>query len=202
MRPEPKIRLILASKSAARQALLKGAGVPFEAMGAALDEDDVKDDLAAHGLDPKAMAMALAQAKAVETSKVVEGLVIGADQTLDLSGELVGKSADLGAARERLISLRGRRHQLHSATAAAQDGELLWADIRTATMTMRAFSDAFLDGYLMRNADAALASVGCYQLEGEGVQLFDRIDGDYFTILGLPLPPLLEFLRGRGLLQA
>ena len=85
--------------------------------------------------------------------------------------------------------------------AAAQDGELLWTDVRTATMTMRAFSDAFLDGYLARNADAALASVGCYQLEGEGVQLFDRIDGDYFTILGLPLPPLLEFLRTRGLVE-
>lgn len=196
------MRLILASKSAARQALLKGAGVPFEAMGAALDEDDVKDDLADHGLDPKAMALALAQAKAVETSKVVDGLVIGADQTLDLGGELVGKAVDLGAARERLKALRGRRHQLHSATAAARDGELLWDDVRTATLTMRDFSDAFLDAYLAHNADAALASVGCYQLEGEGVQLFEKIDGDYFTILGLPLPPLLQFLREQGVLTS
>jgi len=194
------VRLILASKSAARQALLKGARVPFEAMGAALDEEDVKDDLVAHGLDPKAMALALAQAKAVETSKVVDGLVIGADQTLDLDGELVGKAADLGAARERLKSLRGRRHQLHSATAAAKDGELLWDDVRSAALTMRAFSDSWLDGYLERNGDAAIHSVGCYQLEGEGVQLFERIDGDYFTILGLPLPPLLRFLRGQGVL--
>ena len=194
------MRLILASKSAARQALLKGARVPFEAMGAALDEEDVKDDLLAHGLDPKAMALALAQAKAVETSKVVDGLVIGADQTLDLDGELVGKAADLGAARERLKSLRGRRHQLHSATAAAKDGELLWDDVRSAALTMRAFSDSWLDGYLERNGDAAIHSVGCYQLEGEGVQLFERIDGDYFTILGLPLPPLLRFLRGQGVL--
>lgn len=194
------MRLILASKSAARQALLKGARVPFEAMGAALDEEDVKDDLVAHGLDPKAMALALAQAKAVETSKVVDGLVIGADQTLDLDGELVGKAADLGAARERLKSLRGRRHQLHSATAAAKDGELLWDDVRSAALTMRAFSDSWLDGYLERNGDAAIHSVGCYQLEGEGVQLFERIDGDYFTILGLPLPPLLRFLRGQGVL--
>lgn len=193
--------IILASKSAARQALLKGAGVPFTAMGAALDEEDVKDDLAAHGLDPKAMAMALAQAKAVETSKVVDGLVIGADQTLDLAGGLVGKAADLGAARDRLKTLRGRRHQLHSATAAAQNGELLWTDVRTATLTMRPFSDAFLDRYLARNGEAALSSVGCYQLESEGVQLFEKIDGDYFTILGLPLPPLLDFLRGRGVLE-
>ena len=195
-------RLILASKSAARQALLKGAGVPFTAMGAALDEEDVKDDLAAHGLDPKAMALALAQAKAVETSKVVDGLVIGADQTLDLGGELVGKAADLGAARERLKTLRGRRHQLHSATAAAEAGELLWTDVRTATLTVRNFSDAFLERYLEHNGEAALSSVGCYQLEGEGVQLFEKIDGDYFTILGLPLPPLLDFLRGRGVLAS
>ena len=191
-------KLVLASKSAARQALLRGAGVPFEAMGAALDEDAVKDDLAAHGLDPKAMALALAQAKAVETSRVVDGLVIGADQTLDLDGELVGKAPDLGAARERLRALRGRRHQLHSATAAARDGELLWDDVRTASLTMRAFSDEYLESYLARNGEAALSSVGCYQLEGEGVQLFDRIDGDYFTILGLPLPPLLRFLREQG----
>lgn len=196
------MRLTLASKSAARQALLRGAGVPFEAMRAALDEDDVKHDLAAHGLDPKAMALALAQAKAVETSKVVEGLVIGADQTLDLAGELVGKAPDLGAARERLNALRGRRHHLHSATAAARDGELLWDDVRSATLTMRAFSDAFLDAYLARNGEAAIASVGCYQLEGEGVQLFDKIDGDYFTILGLPLPPLLQFLREQGVLTS
>jgi septum formation protein len=195
-------RLVLASKSAARQSLLRGAGVAFEAVGAALDEDQVKDDLAAHGLDPKAMAMALAQAKAVETSKVMDGLVIGADQTLDLAGELVGKASDLGAARERLKALRGRRHQLHSATAAAQRGELLWTDVRTATLTMRPFGDAFLDGYLARNGEAALASVGCYQLEGEGVQLFEKIDGDYFTILGLPLPPLLDFLRERGMLPS
>ena len=111
--------IVLASQSAARRALLKGAGVAFEAMSAAIDEDAVKADLEAHGLDPKAMALALAQAKAVETSRVTSRLVIGADQTLDLDGRLIGKAADIGAARERLLSLRGRRHQLHSATAAA-----------------------------------------------------------------------------------
>jgi septum formation protein len=195
-------RLILASKSAARQALLTGAGVAFEATGARLDEEAVKADLTAHRLDPKAMALALAQAKAVETSRAMDGLVIGADQTLDFDGELVGKARDLGEARDRLAALRGRKHQLHSATAAAKDGELLWHDVRTATLTMRPFSDAFLDGYLERNEDAALTSVGCYQLEGEGVQLFEKIDGDYFTILGLPLPPLLKFLRERGVLAS
>lgn len=193
--------IVLASQSTARRALLKGAGVAFEAMTAAIDEDAVKADLEAHGLDPKAMALALAQAKAVETSRVTSRLVIGADQTLDLDGRLVGKAADVGAAREKLLSLRGRRHQLHSATAAALGGELLWTDVRSATLTMRRFSDAFLDGYLARNEAAVLRSVGCYELEGEGVQLFEKIDGDYFTILGLPLPPLLAFLRERGMLQ-
>ncbi|MBX7249232.1 MAG: Maf family protein [Caulobacteraceae bacterium] len=194
--------LILATGSKARQALLRGAGVSFRAEAARIDEEAVKADLTAHRLDPKAMALALAQAKAVETSRSLDGLVIGADQTLDLGGQLVGKARDLGEARERLAALRGRRHQLHSATAAARDGELLWDDVRTATLTMRNFSDAFLEAYVERNAVAALASVGCYQLEGEGVQLFEKIDGDYFTILGLPLPPLLDFLRERGLLPS
>jgi septum formation protein len=194
--------IILASTSRARQALLTGAGVAFDAMAAVIDEEAVKADLMAHDLDPKAMALALAQAKAVQTSLTTSRLVIGADQTLDLAGELVGKAPDLGAARERLKSLRGRRHALHSATAAAEGGELLWTDVHSAHLTMRRFSDDFLEGYLARNGEAALRSVGCYELEGEGVQLFRRIDGDYFTILGLPLPPLLDFLRGRGLLPS
>jgi septum formation protein len=193
-------RLCLASRSKARRALLEGAGVTFDPVDVAVDEDAVKADLAAHRLDPKATALALAQAKAVETSQQIDGLVIGADQTLDLGGELVGKAPDLGAARERLKALRGKKHRLHSATAVAERGDLLWTDVRTATLTMRKFSDLFLDRYLARNEEAALHSVGCYQLEGEGVQLFDRIDGDYFTILGLPLPPLLEFLRTKGVI--
>ena len=194
------LRVVLASRSAARRALLQGAGVAFEAVSAALDEEAAKAGLAEQGLGPRAMAEALAAAKAVETSRTVDGLVIGADQTLELDGELVSKAASIAEARTRLMQMRGRRHHLHSAVAAAEGGALVWAEVETATLTVRAFSQAFLDRYLARNADAALASVGGYQLEGEGVQLFERIDGDYFTILGLPLPPLLKFLRERGVL--
>jgi len=194
------LRVVLASRSAARRALLEGAGVPFEAVSAALDEEAAKAGLAEQGLGPRAMAEALAAAKAVETSRTVDGLVIGADQTLELDGELVSKAASIAEARTRLMQMRGRRHHLHSAVAAAEGGALVWAEVETATLTVRAFSQAFLDRYLARNADAALASVGGYQLEGEGVQLFERIDGDYFTILGLPLPPLLKVLRERGVL--
>lgn len=194
------LRVVLASRSAARRALLQGAGVAFEAVSAALDEEAAKAGLAEQGLGPRAMAEALAAAKAVETSRTVDGLVIGADQTLELDGELVSKAASIAEARTRLMQMRGRRHHLHSAVAAAEGGALVWAEVETATLTVRAFSQAFLDRYLARNADAALASVGGYQLEGEGVQLFERIDGDYFTILGLPLPPLLKVLRERGVL--
>ena len=195
-------RLVLASRSAARQALLKAAGVEFVAMSAALDEEAAKAALAEKALDPKGMAEALAAAKAVETSRTTPGLVIGADSTVDLDGELVGKAASLDEARGRLMQFRGRRHRLHSAVAAAEGGELLWSEVETATLTVREFSQAFLDRYLARNADAVLATVGGYELEGEGVQLFERIDGDYFTILGLPLPALLGFLRQRGVIVA
>ena len=193
-------KVVLASQSKARRALLAGAGVAHEAVSALLDEEAAKAELAAKDLGPRDLAEALAAAKAVETSRSVEGLVIGADQTLDFHGETVGKAASLEEARERLAGLRGHHHRLHSAVAVARGGELLWADVQTATLMMRDFSDAFLDGYLARNGEAALSSVGCYQLEGEGVQLFERIDGDYFTILGLPLPPLLDFLREQGVL--
>lgn len=195
-------KVILASKSAARQALLKGAGVVFDARGADVDEEAVKGSLEGRGLDPRATALELAVAKAVETSKVQEGLVIGADQTLDLDGERIGRARRIADARVQLRALRGRRHQLHSAVAVAKDGDLLWSNVQSAALTMRDFSDRFLDDYLSRNTDAVLASVGGYQLEGEGIQLFESIEGEYFTILGLPLPPLLAFLRDRGVLEA
>jgi septum formation protein len=129
------------------------------------------------------------------------GLVIGADQTLDLDGRLYDKAADLAAARSRLLELRGRTHQLHSAVAVAEAGRPVWAQTVSATLTMRDFSEAFLDDYLAREGAAALGSVGCYRLEGLGVQLFADIDGDYFTILGLPLMGLLELLRARGVIR-
>ena len=199
MSPAPA--LILASTSSARRAVLEGAGVPFEAARSGVDEDAAKAALLAKGAGPKAVAQALAAEKAAAVSKDRPGLVIGADQTLDLEGRLVDKVGDLAAARARLVELRGRTHQLHSAVSVAEHGRAIWAETVSATLAMREFSDAFLDDYLAAEGPAALGSVGCYRLEGMGVQLFERIDGDYFTILGLPLMGLLELLRARGVIR-
>jgi septum formation protein len=193
--------LILASTSSARRAVLEGAGVAFEAVRPGVDEDAAKAELLARGAGPREVAEALAQRKAVAVSKDRPGLVVGADQTLDLDGRLYDKAEDLPAARARLSELRGRTHQLHSAVAVAEGGQAVWAQTVSATLTMRDFSDEFLDDYLAREGAAALGSVGCYRLEGPGVQLFEAIEGDYFTILGLPLMGLLELLRARGVLR-
>ena len=194
-------RLILASTSGARRAVLDGAGVAFEAVRPGVDEDDAKAGLLAAGAAPRAVAEALAERKALAVSSHREGLVIGADQTLEADGRLYDKAPDLEAARARLVELRGRTHQLHSAVAVAEGGAIVWAETVTATLTMRDFSDGFLDDYLAVEGQAALGSVGCYRLEGLGVQLFSAIDGDYFTILGLPLMGLLELLRSRGVIR-
>lgn len=193
--------LILASKSAARSALLAGAGLKFETTGAGVDEDAFKAERLAKGEGPREVAVRLSELKALAVSRTRPGLVIGADQTLDLGGRLIDKAASLAEARRRLEDLRGRIHHLHSGVAVAQAGRVVWSNVETATLFVREFSDAWLDGYLARQGETILSSVGCYQLEGEGVQLFDRIEGDYFTILGLPLLPLLEFLRERGVVE-
>jgi septum formation protein len=192
------MRLVLASKSASRAALLRGAAVSFEMEGAGVDEDASKRRMA--GESPRDIAGALAAEKALAVAARTEGLVIGADQTLELDGRLYDKAVSLAEARERLLALRGRTHALHSAIVVAEGARVVWSETVSATLTMRGFSDEFLDGYLARNSAAALGSVGCYQLEGEGVQLFERVDGDYFTILGLPLFGLLGYLRRRGVL--
>jgi septum formation protein len=193
--------LVLASRSPARAALLAGAGVRFETDSADVDEAAVKAVLIASGAGPRAIAERLAAEKALAVSRRRAGLVIGADQTLDLAGVLFDKARDLADARAKLALLRGRAHQLHAAIAVAQDGAVVWRDLASATLAMRGFTDAFLEGYLQRGGERLLGSVGCYALEGEGVQLFERIDGDYFTILGLPLLNLLAFLRDRGVAQ-
>ena len=194
--------LTLASKSAARRAVLRGAGVAHEAAGSGVDEEVVKAQLLAQGAGPREIAEVLAQTKALAVSAARSGLVIGADQTLDLDGQLYDKVETIEAARERLRKLRGRPHQLHSAVVVSEGDDIVWRVTESATLVMRDFSDAFLDAYLAEEGKAALGSVGCYRLEGAGVQLFDRIDGDYFTILGLPLMGLLDFLRGRGVLTS
>ena len=192
--------ITLASTSTTRRKVLTGAGVAFEAMSPGVDEAAIKESLLAEGATPRDIADALAELKAVKASNKRPGLVIGCDQTLELEGRTLDKAGDLAEARAHLQAMRGKQHTLHAAVVVARDGAPIWREVKSARLTMRAFSDAYLDGYLEREGEAVLGSVGCYRLESEGVQLFDRIDGDYFAILGLPLFGLLEFLRLHGAL--
>ena len=192
--------VVLASTSVSRATLLRNAGVVFTAKAPGVDEDAAKAALLGEGSGPRDIADALAELKAIRVSARMPGLVIGADQTLDLGGELMDKASSLDEARDRLRRLRGRRHRLHAGVVVARDGEPIWREVSTATLEMRDFSDAFLDDYLDRLGPDVLSSVGCYHLEGEGVQLFHRIEGDYFGILGLPLTGLLDLLRRHGAL--
>lgn len=194
--------VVLASRSVSRAAILRAAGVAFEAADSGVDEDEAKGALLAGGADPRAVAERLAELKAAKASAGRGGLVIGADQTLELDGELYDKARDCAEARRRLIALRGRSHRLHSAAAVAENGRIVWRATESASLAMRPLTDAFIDAYLARGGAALLGSVGCYPLEGEGAQLFDRIEGDYFAILGLPLLPLLGFLRLKGALAS
>jgi len=195
--------VVLASTSQSRAAILTGAGVAHEAVVSGVDEAEAKARLLASGAGPRDVAGHLAEAKATKVSRErPEALVIGADQTLELAGELFDKVDSVAEARERLIALWGRSHLLHSAVVVVRNGAVLWRTVESPRLQMREFSEAFLDAYLARSGDAALSSVGCYLLEGDGAQLFDRVEGDYFAILGLPLLPLLGFLRGQGVLAA
>jgi septum formation protein len=190
--------VVLASTSVIRKAVLTGAGVAFDSVSPGVDETAIKDSLLAEGVSPRDIADALAEAKAVKVSRKRPGLVIGADQTLDLEGRLLDKAGSVEEASARLKDLRGKTHRLHCGMVVARDGQPIWREVVTSTLRMRTFSDAYLDAYLERNVPGVLSSVGCYQLEGEGVQLFDRIEGDYFAILGLSLIPLLDLLRRHG----
>jgi septum formation protein len=191
--------LVLASQSRARQALLQNAGLPFEAVPADIDERAVQQ---ASGLtSPGEIAARLAEEKAAVVSSRLPGrLVLGADQTLALGERSFHKPADRAQAIAQLRSLSGRRHELHSAIALVRNGQTVFADVSVARMTMRQLNDTEIEGYLNEAGEAATASVGAYQLEGLGVHLFSGIHGDHFTILGLPLVPLLEFLRAQRLL--
>ncbi len=194
--------IVLASKSAVRATLLKNAGLTFTAVGSGLDEGPIKTGMLRRGASPREIAQVLAEEKAKAASLQHEGLVIGADQTLDLDGVLIDKVDTMAQARARLIQLRDRTHKLHSAAAVALAGELVFTGVDSATLTVRNFSDAWLDAYLERNGLEILDSVGCYMLEGEGVQMFSWVTGDYFTVLGLPLFPLLGFLRDERALDS
>lgn len=191
--------LILASGSAIRRKVLADAGLAFAVQRPALDETAAKQALRARGLKPAAQALALAEAKALDVSRVRAGYALGCDQMLALGDEAFDKPADRDAARAQLRRLRGKTHHLLCAAAIARDGEILWRHIETPALTMRPFGDSFLEAYLDRAGPGVLATVGAYEFEGLGAQLFERVEGDYFAVLGVPLLPLLAFLRAHGL---
>ena len=196
--------LILASGSRSRRLMLEAAGLTFEVLPSKVDERAIRDAMQGDGdaIDPADLAEVLARAKAEDVScDRPEALVIGADQVLALGETIYEKPGDLAEARRHIWSFRGKTHALHSAVALATGGETGWTATDTAQMTMRPFSPTFADSYVDRAGPVICQSVGAYQIEGLGMQLFDRIEGDYFTILGLPLLLLLEELRNRGVLQ-
>ena len=196
-------RLILASQSTARVAMLKHAGLSFEAKPASIDERAVEAPLIAARQPPCDIALALAEAKAVAVSNdEPDAVVIGADQVLEVDGRRWTKPQTMDEARQQLERLASRQHALHSAVAAGHKGRVVWRHIDTARMTMRALSPGFVDCYLDKVGEVALASVGAYQVEGIGIQLFERVDGDFFTILGLPLLPLLSWLRAQKMIPS
>ena len=195
-------KLVLASKSPFRSALLKNAGIEFSTASADIDERAVEAPLYETGATPEEVAQVLAEAKALDVSEKNPGaVVIGCDQTLSLGDEIFHKPADMEAARRQLLKFSGKTHQLNSAVVLVKDGKTLWRHVSIARMTMRDLDPGFVGRYLGRVGDIALSSVGAYQVEGPGIQLFDKIEGDYFTIIGLPLLPLLAELRKEKLID-
>ena len=198
-----KPELLLASASKTRLAMLSAAGVAVTAVPSALDEETIKLRLRAAGAEVGSVAQALAQAKASAVGKTrPNALVIGADQMLVCGENWYDKPGDLGAARRQLKSLSGKTHHLLTAVVVVQGDRVLWQYLAQAALTMRSFGPDFLETYLQQAGPAILSSVGAYQLEGLGAQLFERIEGDHFTILGLPLLPLLGYLRNAGVMTS
>ncbi|MBL6851999.1 MAG: Maf family protein [Alphaproteobacteria bacterium] len=195
------MNIILASSSKSRSRVLAAAGVPFTVVPSTIDETILKDTLLRQHTPLDKIAGALADAKALSVSQAhPKALVLGGDQTLLFDGELVSKSQDIAAARVLLARLRGKEHRLIGGLTLAHDNKILWRHGESAELWMRHFSDAFLERYLKTEGTSILSAVGCYKLEGLGVQLFHRITGDYFSILGLPLLPLLAELRKQGVI--
>ena len=194
--------LILASGSPYRAEMLRNAGIEFAVEPARLDERSVEQPLLQSGADPADIAVVLAQAKADEVSgRFASATIIGSDQTLELAGELLHKPADMEAARRRLLALSGRTHQLHTAICLMRAGEVIWSHLETSHIRFRELNPGFIGRHLARVGDKALTSVGGYQVEGEGAQLIESIEGDFFSIVGLPLLPLIGQLRALGLLD-
>lgn len=195
--------LILASGSEIRQQLLRNAGLSFEVVKPRMDEDAIKAALLAEGTSPRDLADALAEGKAVKVSGKRPGaLVLGCDQVLEFEGRVFSKPEGPEEARAQIAELRGGRHRLLSAAVIAENGKPIWRHVGTVRLQMRDVSDAWLDGYVARNWESIRHSVGGYKLEEEGVRLFTRIEGDYFTVLGLPLLELLAYLVDTGDIDA
>jgi septum formation protein len=195
-------QVVLASASAARAQLLAVVGVPFERHPAMVDEGAIKEALKAEGAGAEDAAIALAELKAQHVARLrPEPIVLGADQILTCEGRWFDKPADAQQARLQLCALSGRRHELWTAAVAFRNGGRAWHHLATARLWMRSCSDAFIGGYLTALGPDALSSVGSYQIEGLGAQLFARIEGDHFTIQGLPLLEVIEFLRVQGVLE-
>jgi septum formation protein len=196
-------KLILASGSEIRQTLLRNAGVSFDVNIGRIDEETVKDALLGEGASPRDIADALAEGKARKVSlKNLDAMVIGCDQTLSFKGRLLSKPKTVDEARAQLKEMRGERHKLLSAAVIYENGEPKWRHVGEVRLEMNRFSDAYLEDYLARNWEQIRHCVGSYMLESEGVRLFSRIDGDYFTVLGLPLLPLLAYLSERGVIAS
>ena len=195
--------LRLASRSDTRRRMLESAGVPFEIVDAPFDEERAKADVMTSGMDGCAIAGHLAEGKALSPDIAEDSLVLGADQVLETdSGAILSKADSMEELRDQLRMLSGRRHFLHSAAVVAENGRPVWRTTETATLVMRELGDSFLDDYLAREYEEVRWNVGGYRIEGLGAQLFDRVDGSHFAILGLPLLPLLAFLRSRGMIAA
>lgn len=188
-------RLILASGSAIRRDIMTGAGLDFEVIVKPVDEGAIKAAMLDEGARPREIADALAEAKALRVSRQEPGLVIGADQVMVMDGQPFDKPKSIEAARERLLMMRGKRHELIGAVVVARDGEPVWRHVSETKLWVREFSNAFLDDYLACEGDLVTKSVGAYRFEGRGAQLFSKVDGDFFSILGLSLLPLLQYLR-------
>lgn len=191
--------IVLASGSPFRRKMLEDAGLAFDVERPEIDERAIESAIEGSGVTPEDLAAILAEAKALEVSQRRPGaLVIGTDQTLSLGDAVLHKPKDMEEARRRLLALSGKTHQLNSAIVLMRDGETVWRHVGIARLTMRQLDPGFIGRHLSRVGDRALSSVGAYQVEGEGIQLFETIEGDHFTIVGLPLLPLLKTLRDIG----
>ncbi len=195
-------RIILASGSAIRRQIMTDAGLDFEVITRPVDEAAIKAAMLAEGAKIRDIADALAEAKSRKVSQSERGFVIGADQIMEMDGQLFDKPRDLSEARERLLSMKNKKHSLIGAVVICENGQPVWRHMAKTVLYVRDFSDAFLDDYIKSEGEALTKSVGAYRFEGRGAQLFSKVDGDFFSILGLSLLPVLDYLRERGAIKS